>query len=114
MIEARRRLRLAELDLDFRLDRVDTLVSGGAVVIDYKAGAAIPPAKWFDARPQAPQIGLYVLAERVSTPERLIRAAAYAQLKTGELNVRGIAADADDIRGWRGGRGAQRADHASN
>jgi probable DNA repair protein len=95
LIETRRRLRLAGLDLDFRLDRVDTLASGGATVVDYKAGAAIPPAKWFDARPQAPQIGLYVLAERASAPERPIRAAAYAQLKAGDLSVRGIAADAD-------------------
>jgi probable DNA repair protein len=94
-IEARRRLRLAELDLDLRLDRVDTLASGGAALVDYKAGAATSPARWFDARPQAPQIGLYVLAERASIPERSIRAAAYAQLKAGELGVRGIAADAE-------------------
>jgi RecB family exonuclease len=105
LIETRRRLRLAELELDFRLDRVDTLASGGAVVVDYKAGAAIPPAKWFDARPQAPQIGLYVLAERASAPERPIRAAAYAQLRTGDLNVRGIAADAD---AWPGLAAPQR------
>jgi ATP-dependent helicase/nuclease subunit B len=105
LIETRRRLRLAGLDLDFRLDRVDTLASGGATVVDYKAGIAIPPAKWFDARPQAPQIGLYVLAERVSVPKRPIRAAAYAQLKAGELSVRGIAADAD---AWPGLAAPQR------
>ena len=92
-IEARRCLSLAGLDFDFRLDRVDALGDGGSALIDYKAGLAMAAAKWFDARPQAPQIGLYVLAERVSNPARVIRAAAYAQLKAGELGVRGISAD---------------------
>ena len=94
-IEMRRQLDLAGLDLEFRLDRVDILATGGAAVIDYKAGLATLTAKWFDARPQAPQVGLYVLAERASLPERPIRAAVYAQLRAGDLNVRGIAADAD-------------------
>ena len=93
--EARRGLVLGGLDLDFRVDRIDLLASGGSAIIDYKTGPAQTPAKWFDARPQAPQIGLYVLAERGQAPERPVRAAAYAQLKAGELEVRGIAADAD-------------------
>jgi probable DNA repair protein len=94
-IELKRRLTLAGLDLDLRIDRVDMLANGGIAIIDYKTGVAKSPAKWFDARPQAPQIGLYVLAERAHSPERPVRAAAYAQLKAGEIDVRGIAADGD-------------------
>jgi len=99
--EARRALGLAGLDLDLRIDRVDLLASGGIAIIDYKTGVAKTPAKWFDARPQAPQIGLYVLAERGQVPKRPVRAAAYAQLKSGELEVRGIAADAEAWPGLR-------------
>ena len=94
-IEVERRIAPAGLDLGLRLDRVDLLAGGGLAVIDYKTGLAKPPATWFDARPQAPQIGLYALAERAQAPQHEVRAAAYAQLKAGEVGVHGIAADTD-------------------
>jgi RecB family exonuclease len=93
-IEVERQLSAGGIDLRLRIDRVDLLASGGLAVLDYKTGLAKSPATWFDLRPQAPQIGLYVLAERAQG-ERPIRAAVYAQLKSGEVRVQGIAADAD-------------------
>ena len=98
-VEASRRLALGGIEMKLRLDRVDALADGGIAIIDYKTGATVSLARWFDARPQAPQIGLYVLAQQsvsdLASPP--IRAAAYAQLKAGELRVHGIAAD---MRAW--------------
>jgi probable DNA repair protein len=94
-VELERRLNLAGLELVMRIDREDLLADGGMAIIDYKTGLAKSPAAWFDGRAQAPQIGLYVLAERDQAPQLRVRAAAYPQLKAGEINVRGIAADPD-------------------
>ena len=49
---------------------------------------------WFEPRPPSPQIALYTLAYRAAHPDEPVRAAAYAQLKPGDLAVRGLAADA--------------------
>ena len=86
-------LSLGGLDVRLRLDRVDRLADGGITVIDYKTGRAVPPAKWFDPRPQAPQLALYALAWRARFPSQPVRAVAYAQVKRGELKLLGLAAD---------------------
>ena len=92
-VEASRRLVLGDLEMKLRLDRIDALADGGIAIIDYKTGAALAPAKWFNARPQAPQLGLYVLAQHTVAATPPVRAAAYAQLKSGEYRILGIAAD---------------------
>ncbi len=92
--ENAKRLELGGLALELRLDRVDALAGGGVAIIDYKTGPATPPSKWFDARPQGPQLGLYVLAQRAAAPLQPVRAAAYVQLRRGEVKALGIAADA--------------------
>ena len=91
--EASRPLALGGLALRLRLDRIDTLADGGIAIIDYKTGAAKAPARWFDARLQAPQLGLYLLAQQAQAPAQPVRAVAYAQLKPGLLTTQGIAAD---------------------
>jgi probable DNA repair protein len=87
------RLSLGGFDVRLRLDRVDRLSDGAIAIIDYKTGRAVPPAKWFDPRPQAPQLALYALAWRAGFPSRPVRAVAYAQVKRGELKLLGLAAD---------------------
>jgi ATP-dependent helicase/nuclease subunit B len=79
--------------IDLRLDRVDALDGGGVAIIDYKSGRVLPPARWFDPRPQAPQLGLYAVAWRRARPYDRVRAVAYAQVKRGELKLEGVAAD---------------------
>src|SRR5262249_32707974 len=69
------------------------LDDGGVAIIDYKSGRIIPVARWFDPRPQAPQIALYAVAWRVARPHEHVRALAYAQVKRGELKLEGLAAD---------------------
>ena len=93
-IEVSSRLALGGLELKLRLDRIDALADGGIAIIDYKTGVTLPPPRWFDARPQAPQLGLYVLAQQALDATQPVRVAAYAQLMAGEFNVHGIAADA--------------------
>ena len=83
----------AGLTLKLRLDRVDALASGGTAIIDYKTGRVTAPEAWFEPRPRAPQLGLYALARRATAPTERIRAVAYAQVRRGELDVEGIAAD---------------------
>jgi hypothetical protein len=86
-------LTLRGLVVSLRLDRVDALDGGGVAIIDYKTGRTKGPDVWFEPRPQAPQLGLYALAQRATVPGERVRAVAYAQLKAGELAVRGLAAD---------------------
>ncbi len=81
------------LTISLRLDRVDALDDGGVAIIDYKTGRTVGPDVWFETRPRAPQLGLYALAQRAATPGERVRAVVYAQLKAGELAVRGLAAD---------------------
>jgi len=91
--EARFSLELKGLRVKLRLDRVDALAGGGVAIIDYKTGRAVSPPRWFDARPQAPQLGVYLLAWQAAHAGDPVRAVAYAQLRRGELAVAGIAAD---------------------
>lgn len=97
--EKRAMLALGPLALSLRLDRIDTLEEGGTVIIDYKTGRALPPRQWFDERPQAPQLGLYALAQRSASPDLELRALVYAQLKADDVDALGVAADA---RAWPG------------
>ncbi len=113
-IEVERRFSPAAINLRLRIDRIDRLPDGALGVIDYKSGLAKPPAAWFATRPEAPQIALYALAQAAESPQHEVLAAAYAQLKAGEVDVRGIAADAtmwpalstpadlrrEDLRDW--------------
>ncbi|MEO8847357.1 MAG: PD-(D/E)XK nuclease family protein [Casimicrobiaceae bacterium] len=92
------RLAIGGLDLGLRMDRVDALEDGVAV-IDYKTGALPSVRQWLIERPVAPQLGLYVLALQQIDPATRVRAAALVSIKTGAFDVRGIA---DDAAGWNG------------
>jgi RecB family exonuclease len=83
-------LDIAGLTLTLKLDRVDTLDQGGCAIVDYKAGAAEGPSRWFAQRPRAPQLGLYALALKAESPDIALKAAAYAKLKVGEIGPVGL------------------------
>ena len=86
-------LALAGIAFRLRIDRVDR-VDNAFAIIDYKTGITASPRTWFDPRPRSPQLGLYALARRQTAPEAPTHAVAYAQLRSGELKVNGVAADA--------------------
>ena len=87
--EDKRKLKVAGLELNGRIDRLDRLASGGHALIDYKSGRPTPKA-WDGERPDDPQLPLYAL----SAPEE-IAALAYAKLQTGGMKYMGFARDKD-------------------
>jgi len=92
--EVRTSLTLGGITFMFQIDRVDALADGGAAIIDYKSGRVPQAGRWFAVRPSGTQIGLYALAYRAAPNALPLRAVAYAQIKAGQLDVAGLAADA--------------------
>jgi len=86
-------LNMGGIVINLKLDRVDELEQGGQLVIDYKTGN-VSPAQWFGDRPQDPQLPLY----SVAMPGKL-SALSFAQLQTGSLGFKGIAANKDLVPG---------------
>jgi RecB family exonuclease len=84
-MEDKRKLSVAGLEINGRIDRLDRLASGGHALIDYKAGRPTPN-DWMGERPDDPQLPLYALnaAEDVA-------ALAFAKLKTGEMRYMGFS-----------------------
>jgi probable DNA repair protein len=84
-MEEKRKLAVAGLELNGRIDRMDKLESGGHALIDYKTGRPTPN-EWLGERPDDPQLPLYALNARED-----IAAVAFAKLKTGEMRYMGFS-----------------------
>src|SRR6185436_1752951 len=91
--EEKRKLAVAGLELNGRIDRMDALESGGHALIDYKTGNPTPN-DWKGPRPEEPQLPLYAL----SVPEE-VTAVAFAKLKTGDMKYMGFSRDKGAIPG---------------
>jgi len=89
-IEDRRALAIGPLSLNGRLDRVDRLADGRTIVIDYKTGAKGGVRSWLGARPDEPQLPLYLVA---SEPDA--RALAFARVRAGEQAFVALAEEED-------------------
>jgi len=90
-MEDKRKLTVAGLELNGRIDRLDALESGGHAVIDYKTGNPTPN-DWQGERPEDPQLPLYALSAKEE-----ISAVAYAKLKTGAMRFMGFSRAKDAI-----------------
>ena len=84
----------AGLKLSFKIDRIDKLRQGLAVV-DYKSGIAPKPV-WDDERPSHPQLLLYADALTQDNKHQTVEALLYAQINIEELTYRGLSA-ADSV-----------------
>lgn len=85
--EAAEHFSIGGLAVTLRPDRIDELIGGGELLIDYKLGDANRPRDWLDVwpgRPRRPQLPLYGLAHG----ERL-RALAFVVLAPGKVEYRG-------------------------
>jgi len=83
--EAEHRITIGPLSLDTRVDRIDELVEGSCLLLDYKTGRVDVQA-WLDIRPDDPQLPLYAVGNREQ-----LAAVSYACLKPGELRFAGLA-----------------------
>ncbi|MFN0039047.1 MAG: PD-(D/E)XK nuclease family protein [Burkholderiales bacterium] len=92
-MEEKRKLAVAGLELNGRIDRMDKLEAGGHVLIDYKAGKP-SPVEWLGERPDDPQLPLYALNAGED-----ISAVVFAKLKTGEMRYMGFSEQKDVIPG---------------
>ncbi len=90
-MEDKRKLTVAGLELNGRIDRMDSLESGGHAVVDYKTGKPTPN-EWMGERPEDPQLPLYALNAKED-----ISAVAFAKLKTGEMRYMGFSRGKDAI-----------------
>ncbi|UXY14071.1 PD-(D/E)XK nuclease family protein [Chitiniphilus purpureus] len=93
-LEAPHSWRRGPLTLKLRLDRLDTLPGGGAVIVDYKTGNVLDTAGWGRARPTNLQLPLYaaVLGEGV-------QGLLLARLNAREVAAKGLAAEALGLPG---------------
>jgi RecB family exonuclease len=86
--EERRTLAIGSLSLTGQLDRVDRLPDGRTIVIDYKTGGPSSARAWLGARPEEPQLPLYLVA---SEPDA--RGIAFARLRAGERRFVSLVED---------------------
>jgi probable DNA repair protein len=92
-MEEKRKLVVAGLELNGRIDRMDKLEAGGHALVDYKTGTPTPN-QWTGERPDDPQLPLYVVNAKED-----IAAVAFAKLKTGEMRYMGFSDRKDLIPG---------------
>jgi len=75
-------IRLDELSLSLRVDRIDHTIDKKQILIDYKTGDA-NPGEWFTERLLSPQLPLY---SNVISPMGVY----FAQTKKGEMGMKGV------------------------
>ncbi len=93
--EQTRVVEVGGLPLETRPDRVDRLLDGGLVVIDYKTGRS-SRRKWFGERPDDPQLPIYAI-----TSEEPVDAVFFAQLRPDDMKFEGVARRQDVVAGGR-------------
>lgn len=89
-LEAKQQIRLGQVHLNLRLDRVDRLADGSHLVIDYKSREASHQL-WLDERPADPQVPLYCLL----TPE--VVGGVFALLEPGKEGYSGLVEDGREL-----------------
>jgi ATP-dependent helicase/nuclease subunit B len=96
-VEDKHVVNAGRLPLSVKLDRMDRVLigdlAGGSMVIDYKTGRSSVSA-WEGERPDEPQLPLYLLAS-----DDDIAALAFAQVRVGEMGLKGLARASGSARG---------------
>lgn len=79
-------IRVAGVEVSTRLDRVDRLVGGGEVILDYKTSGEVDASAWLGERPDEPQLPLYAAARRQPPA-----AVAFVQLHARQVRFEGLS-----------------------
>lgn len=91
-LESKQTLRIGELEITMRADRIDTLASGEKMIIDYKTGSP-SVSSWFQDRIDEPQLPLYALTDDSIT------ALSFASLKSQDMKFKGLSESDIEIKG---------------
>lgn len=83
--EVCRRMEVAGLVFEARIDRLDRLQDGSLAVLDYKTGRP-NPRHWLGDRPEEPQLPLYC-----SGTEEQTGAVLFAQVRPGDMRLKGVS-----------------------
>ncbi|MFA6409609.1 MAG: PD-(D/E)XK nuclease family protein [Gammaproteobacteria bacterium] len=97
-LETKTTLKLDELTLNLRIDRIDRLSDGSLVIIDYKTGKNIPGSEaywrdWQDERPTSAQLPLYSLAINEAATGLLI-----GKINLNNMGFVGVTQHASEIK----------------
>ncbi|MBA3660664.1 MAG: PD-(D/E)XK nuclease family protein [Gammaproteobacteria bacterium] len=87
-------IKINQLTLSLRIDRVDELEDGRKLVIDYKTGQQNEIKHWFSERPHDPQLPLYSLLD----PENTI-GITFAEVIPGSHRFKGVSHEMLEIKG---------------
>jgi probable DNA repair protein len=89
--EAARTIHLAGVSLDLRLDRIDRLIDGSLLVIDYKTGD-VSRKSWELPRPDDVQLPLYA-GFALDREDEVLGGLVFAKVRAGDLAVVGHVGD---------------------
>jgi ATP-dependent helicase/nuclease subunit B len=82
-------IRIGDLRLDLRADRIDLLADGSRLILDYKTGE-VSPASWRTDRPEEPQLPLYAAYGNVENLSGVV----FAKIRAGKTCFDGRLRDA--------------------
>ncbi len=90
-IEKKRAVSFGGVTVNAKLDRMDRLQGGACAILDYKTGQA-NVGGWLGARPDEPQLPLYAVTREENATDD-VAAVAFACVKVGEMEFKGIACE---------------------